>query len=406
MLMRGFTIDLPLYSAESAWNQRAADVSLDANNDARVQATMKMLTESSNRAGRDFNKVFVNSEEFSIPIFGARKQAVQLRTYHDEVWATHDPRSQLVGGELFIEDLPVPEGPLRPAGPVNLDSDGHLVLYDRDSPVEVDFFQATTQRDSGGQSLGGGRVGRTIHAAGFVSRFATDGLGAQLAAPGKVLNSARATGVPLLAGLLLPEDLQAIVPDAFASQQIPVIPHALAFALPAMRCLNNDCATRNATDWIYPASKSETRNAVNDPLALAAGERIRLSKNLFFADGTPVVEDDPQVAPITKIFFRTLREYGAYLIDCSGGVTFYAEDIHTASLHLPKVELEWLLGKRPADHETPWQAIVNVLNDQLSFQLANISGAGNQALPLVISDSVARGNVEVIAAATPPALPT
>ena len=86
------------------------------------------------------------------------------------------------------------------------------------------------------------------------------------------------------------------------------------------------------------------------------------------AEGKPL--DESRLAPITRLFLDALRTYGAYLVDNAGGFTFYAEDIHTAVLHLSDAEVNALIGQ-PADSSLPpdktrWQVVIEQLNIDLA----------------------------------------
>jgi hypothetical protein len=128
-------------------------------------------------------------------------------------------------------------------------------------------------------------------------------------------------GTPLLAGLILPEDVES-----------GAISHALAFAIPGLRNLSPDPYEPIASDYFYPASTTETDYYNTNPNALAAGQRIRLKQSIVDDSGNPI--DETQLAPITRMFLTALRDYGAYLVDNAGGFIFYAEEIKTAVLHL------------------------------------------------------------------------
>ena len=245
--------------------------------------------------------------------------------------------------------------PRRPApcGPQATYADGHLVLYQPETFTAYDFWQATTVRDKRCHSRGGGLVGTTILEAGAVDFFDVRGPGAN---PDGYY-SARATGTPLLAGLILPEDVES-----------GRIAHALAFALPGLRNTSPDPNEPLPSDYFYPASTAETGYYNTNPRALAAGQRLRLKQNLVDAEGKPL--DESRLAPITRLFLDALRTYGAYLVDNAGGFTFYAEDIHTAVLHLSDAEVNALIGQ-PADSSLPpdktrWQVVIEQLNIDLA----------------------------------------
>jgi hypothetical protein len=151
------------------------------------------------------------------------------------------------GGPVTV---PAASGPVRPAAPHGADSDGHLVLYDAATSTAYDFWQATSRRDGECGSEGGGLVGGSILEAGAVDFFDLTGSGANV----EQVSSARATGVPLLAGLLLPEDVAS-----------GVIAHALAVAVPGLRNLSDDPGEPIASDYFYPTTTTETDFYNTDP---------------------------------------------------------------------------------------------------------------------------------------------
>lgn len=400
-LLRKEKLPLPLYSPDSAWNQRADKVAVDPDNTERLRATLEMLVAEGAPEKKNFNQFFVNHRTFTIPIFSARRDELRLQTYDRKEWATHDPASMSEDGRLFVAGLPQPTGLVRPSGPQNLSSDGSLVLYDAANKTEYDFFQATTAFDGAGKSLGGGVVGPKILEAGGIARFRIDGLGAQITTNDHPLNSARASGLPLLAGLIVPEDIEALFAAGIDPDNVPAIPHALAVALPRLRCAKHKCSPGNSTDFVYPASKAESHNGLSNIANLAAGERIRLQKQLFFADDIPV-PDCRKVPLIVRIFFQTLREYGAYVVDASGGVAFYAEDSHTGNLSLSDEQVTFLTDQKRRDDETPWQAVVTELNELLTWRLSDMAGLKPTPVPFIFDGRDGLRNIEVIAPAQPP----
>jgi hypothetical protein len=147
-----------------------------------------------------------------------------------------------------------------------------------------------------------------------------------------------------------------------------VISHALAFAIPGPRNTSADPSTPLPSDYFYPASTTETNYYNTNPHALAAGQRIRLKTTLVNADGNPIT-DEKQFSQITRMFLAALRTYGAYLVDGAGGFAFYAEDIHTAALHLTDNEVNALLsqpsGTPLPSGKTKWQIVIEKLNEEL-----------------------------------------
>jgi hypothetical protein len=250
--------------------------------------------------------------------------------------------------------VPAPAGTVRPAGPPDIDADGHLVLYNPQTFEEYDFWQATTVRDGECESVGGGQPGNTILEAGVVDFFDTRGPGANP----DTLYSARAHGPPLLAGLLLPEDIER-----------GVIAHALALAIPGPRNTSADPFEPLESDYFYPASTTETDFFSTNPYALAAGQRIRLKQTLVDEEGNLIDED--QLAPITRMFLTALRTYGAYVVDNAGGFSFSAEDVHTAALHLSDDEINELIGQPPGTPlpagMTRWQVVIEKIGEELEL---------------------------------------
>jgi len=203
--------------------------------------------------------------------------------------------------------------------------------------------------------LGGGLEGTTILEAGAIDLFDVRGDGSDP----DTYSSARAVGTPLLAGLILPEDVE--------SRQIA---HALAFALPGPRNLSTDPTEPLASDYFYPASTTETDFYSVDPDQLAAGQRIRL-KSTIVDDGGVVIDEANDLTPITRMFLAALRTYGAYLVDNADGFTFYAEDIHSANLQLSDDEVNALIGQPPGTPlpagQTKWQVVIEQLNLDLEM---------------------------------------
>ena len=224
-----------------------------------------------------------------------------------------------------------------------------MVLYDVDTFMEYDYWQATTVRDGECQSQGAGLKGTTIWEAGAIDFFDVRGSGAN----SDTLSSARAMGTPLLAGLIVPEDIES-----------GAIAHALAFAFPGPRNTSSDPFEPLASDYFYPASTTETDYYSTNPHALAAGQRIRLKSEIVDTDCNPINEQD--FAPITRLFLTALRTYGAFMVENAGGFTFNAKDINTAVLDLTDDQVNALLGEPPGTplpaNKTRWQALMEALN--------------------------------------------
>jgi hypothetical protein len=163
-------------------------------------------------------------------------------------------------------------------------------------------------------------------------------------------------GTPLLAGLVLPEDVAS-----------GAIEHALAVSIPYPRNLASDPTEPLASDYFYPASTTEGEYYNTNPMALASGQRLRLKQTLVDDEGELI--DEGEFAPITRMYLTALRNYGACIVDNADGFSFYAEDIHTANLDLPDEDVNDLIGE-PSDTpldpcRTKWQVVVEKLGNDL-----------------------------------------
>ena len=359
-ILRDFDLQLPLYSPASAWNQRADSVEALPESEEQIIALWRQLVgDRSNLVPGDeelqWPFMVLNYDAFTYPIFraGEGTQEVVIRDYEGVLWFPSPTflEADEEGGPVTV---PAPEGTVRPAGPAGVDSDGHLVLYDQTAERVYDFWQATTALDDSGRSLGGGIPGAVILEAGALEMFDLAGSGANPTG----LSSARAMGPPLLGGLLVPEDVES-----------GVIAHALGFAVPGPRNLSNDPSEPSDSDWFYPASTTETDFFSTDPDAIAAGQRIRLKPETVDEEGSII--DESGLAPITRMFLQAMRDYGAYLIDASGGFSFSAEDIDTADLAVSDDEVNELIGAPvgtplPTD-QTKWHVAMQTLAADLEL---------------------------------------
>jgi len=362
-LLRDFALPNPLFAPDSAWNQTAVAAAVLPQSDEQILVTFRVLLgDISDLEGYDepattWPYMDVNMESWSIPIFraGATTQDVVI-CLDDGVLGWPHPKFDIEteGGPVPI---PVPAGIVRPSGPEDEDADGHMVLYDPATFMAFDLFGVTVEgqgRPGDCDSFRGGMIGHQITEIREADFFDVRGPGVN--ADG--LSSARAHGTPLLAGLILPEDIES-----------GVIAHALALAIPGPRNLSRDPYEPLASDYYYPASTTETDFYNINPDALAAGQRIRLKQTLVDEDGEPL--DENRFAPITRMFLTALRDYGAYNVDNAGGFSFYAEDVHTAVLHLSDDEVNALIGQPPGtplpEGMTRWGIVFEVLGNELEL---------------------------------------
>ena len=358
-LQRDFTLPTPLFASSSAWNQAATMAAALPDSDQQILVTYRVLRGDTSDLyppgppPTTWPFMDVNYDEYAVPVFrmGTEQQSVLMCDYEGYPGGTNPKLPVAPDGTVTV---PAPAGTVRPAGPEGTDADGHLVLYDPETSEEYDFWQATTVRIEECNSQGGGLTGTVILEAGAIDFFEARGSGAN---PDTYF-SARATGPPLLAGLILPEDVES-----------GAISHALAFAIPGLRNTSTDPSEPLSSDYFYPASTTETDYYNTNSHALAAGQRLRLKQEIVDDEGYSIDEGD--LSLITRMFLTALRTYGAYLVDNAGGFTFYAEDIHTADLHLTNDRVNALIGQ-PAgtplpEGKTRWQIVIEKLNEELEW---------------------------------------
>jgi hypothetical protein len=335
-----------------------------------------------------------NYDDFSFPIFQAQPltsgtTTVNLETYEAQPGYPSPTLPPACPNKLCQVTVPLPSAEIRPSGPNDDGSDGALVLFDPTTSREYDFWQ-TTVKTSAGAEVRGGNIGVKITKAGSASFFdATDnGLGAQVA-QAKAKSASRATGLPYLGGLLVPEDFERI--DYSGGPKKLVITHALAFTLPHMRALNERFpSSKFPPDYVYPASDHERTAGTVNPYALRAGQRIRLKQQIVNVKGDPIVES--KLSLVAQIFFNTLRNYGAYLVDGATAFGFAAEDYHTApfDVDLAKRLFEGPFAVPPVADKSPWYNLLYELEEQLremKFQFA-VPDKGDQKLQWINFDVV------------------
>lgn len=412
--VREFRLAQPLFSPDSAWNQRAEGVPVCLYSDKYVETTYDIF-----RAAGKRSCMWILHDEYTFPIFGMKTSGeplmrdMEMCSYKGYRWhpktvpwyETPEKTPEKTPEEqpqknMFARGIPLPDGSVRPSGPLGSESDGALILYNPDTGEEFDFWQATTAVDSAGVSKGGGCVGESILRAGAVSWFRTDehAPGCQLPVVDSrslgalARNSSRAAGTPYLAGLLVPED--------FSRGRRDGIEHALTFTLPRLRHIPHACWD-DPPDYVYPATCTETGNYTRERFALAAGMRIRLKETVVDQLGCEIdeSENNKDLAEVTRRFFQALRTYGAYLVDGGGAFGFAAEDNRTGLLDLTDAEVADLIGESSIEMwlekcETRWQILMYKLNEQLSWKL----GSKKTCLPFAtrLADGTFHSNFDVI----------
>jgi hypothetical protein len=386
--LRSFALPIPLFAENAAWRQSAAGAAVEGKSLEQMLTLYRVLLGCSSSLNpptlapsTPWPYPFVNLDEFTVAVFeaGDAQAAVQMRDYEGNSRSLNGKFTPSGENAVIVNQ---PAGAVRAAGPQDTSADGHLVLFHVGSRTEFDFWQATTST-----TPGGGQTGNSVSAAGAVDRFEVQGGGVNAVG----LSSARAMGTPLLAGLLVPEDIRS-----------GIISHALAFAIPGPRNTASDPYSPTPSDFLYPASTTEADFYSTNANALAAGQRIRLASTLYDADD--VLIDESTLAPVTRLFLAALRTYGAYLVDNAGGFGFYAEDIHSANLDLTDDQVSSLLGAAagtaiPAG-QTKWQVIIEKLNADLERIPVGAGDIAQTACTATFANN--HVNFEVVTPATGP----
>ncbi len=255
-LVRDFKLPTPLFSNQSAWQQRAdtASVLVASNDKYKLGASRdQILTTYRILMGDTYYKdskdklvktkvmdptaiMWMEVEEWTIPIFRASNTEIEIDI------CTYDGKISLKPSPMKVA-APAPDRKIRPSGPGGVGSDGALVLFNIDQQTSWEFWQATVERNEACDSEGGGGViSNQLLEAGYATSFnvTEDGTSSQEEF------SASASGYSHLAGLLLPED--------FESGEIR---HALKFAIPGVRNLSHEGSKKEGRDYKYPATSTE-----------------------------------------------------------------------------------------------------------------------------------------------------
>jgi hypothetical protein len=244
----------PPFAADSVWNRRIArDAPLSSTSSGLVNDLMGQLKTHS---------PWLATENFSTPVYRVGPNVplvkVQMDAYNPKL------REQMAA-------VPIPEN----AVPAD-DSDGRLVIHQKSTDTMWEFWRIRRESD-GWHATYGGRIDGVSSSDGVVP------------AP---LGST-ASGLPLLGGLIRPDEIRA-----------GHIDHALAFGVP-----------RVAADKIVaPATRTDGTTEVG---GIPMGTRFRLD---------PKLDIDKLGLPyVTTVIAKAAQRYGMVVRDTSGAVAFYGE---------------------------------------------------------------------------------
>lgn len=256
---------------DSPWNQPiAADAATDPQSTA-------MIADFSSRGA-----LRINIDSWSVPVYFVDADATPKRDVGDS-------RPGIFGaGFEFPRHIPIPDDAVA-SPPFTDESDNHLCIVDRGRNLEWGMWAA--RKDA---------TGRWFTGLGAVTDLAGSGVAPPWFVPAREFDShrARASGFPLIAGLMLREEFKA-----------GRIEHALVFAY-------DHCRTGV---FVPPASTAQVAvpGTANDR-GIPMGGRIQL-------DPAWDVEASGLSAS-GKIIARALQRYGAFCGDYAGANVIYAEN--------------------------------------------------------------------------------
>ena len=204
-LLRDFALPVPLFTPDSAWNQRADGAAVLPESEAQILSLFRVLLgdistlRGYDKPATEWPYMDISLYDYTIPIYRAGDGEQEVVICEDEGvlgWPHPKFGIETEGGPVTV---PAPVGTVRSSGPEDGDADGHLVLYAPQTFTEYDYFSATLDGKGDCAGFQGGMVGRQITEAGVVDYFDVRDQGAN--PDGNY--SARAVGTPLLAGLIL-----------------------------------------------------------------------------------------------------------------------------------------------------------------------------------------------------------
>jgi len=248
-----------LFAPDSVWN---TPVPPDAEIDPTSEVVVAELTRQA-AAGATFN-----FDRYSIPVYTvpADQPTVRVRDTDDGFMDADEP--------LAWGDVPLPPDAVAADG-----EDRHLVVWQPSTDTMWEFWDFTRAEDGSPAARHGARIaGVSAHPGWLPAPF-----------------GASATGLPMIAGTVLAEDV--------ARGRID---HALAMAIPEPRRELMDGLATRTDGW---SERAET------PIE---GSRFRLD---------PALDVDALgLHPFVAFLARAAQEYGIILRDKAGGVVLFGED--------------------------------------------------------------------------------
>jgi hypothetical protein len=259
------------FSDDSPWNQ---PIAADATPDPASEA---LIADFASRG-----PLHINIRDWSIPVYFVDAATTPKH-------AVFDSRPGIFGrGFEFPRAIPIPDGAVA-SPPVGEESDNHLCIIDRRLGLEWGLWAA--RRNAQGEWGTG---------LGAVTDLRGTGVAPPWFAAARELDAhrARASGFPLIAGLIRVEEIRA-----------GRIAHALCFAYDHCR----------GGFFVPPASTAQvTMQDMSARTGIPMGGRIQLDP-AWDVDGSALSPNGRSIA-------RALQEFGAYCGDFAGANVIYAEN--------------------------------------------------------------------------------
>ncbi|BBD09252.1 hypothetical protein [Desulfovibrio ferrophilus] len=261
--------DFKVFSADSPWNTAIApDAALHPDSAAMIDA---LATKAGQLKG--------DMTQWTVPLFvvdAAVSPKYSVRSPKEALHPSVDPE-----GRGVAENIPLPEG-LWP----DPKKDGHMLIVDPKLRKTWDLARAKRLADGSWKAT-------------RLAVWNLDGLGFDPPFTGKRwwMRGARGSGMPLIAGLIRPEEIQT-----------GEIRHALSFAAPTTRKSSSPGGPKELCSPV--ASRTDGKHEGRQ--YLPEGVRIQLDPALDL--------DSLGLSPQTRILARAMQVYGMYL--CDHGDTF------------------------------------------------------------------------------------
>jgi hypothetical protein len=261
------------FSDSSFWNQRIAR---DAKVDSKSEHWVGIL------AGERDPNLWLNLDKWTIPVYEVDEHTPRRQVQSRE--SRLDPKRS-GHGVSFEQPVPIPDHAI--PDPMQ---DSHIALVDYGARKIWDMFFAHRHEDGEWDSLTGMTYDMDgdgiFHDGDFPVQ---NGESIHLYGPG------RAAGVPIVAGLIMYDEVQA-----------GRIDHKLAFA--------TGCNAHQ--EYVFPATWTDGFTEGGLP----EGCVIQLDPSLDL--------DSLDLSPAAKTIAKALQEYGAVNVDVAGGSVIYAEGLY------------------------------------------------------------------------------